>query len=514
MRDFHPLQPVAVTTSGTVATRHPVARRLTRPLGDDPIARWLLAAACLVLAVGIGSLGTLRPRLTLAVCVALAVIVCVSLRPALGGYLVIGLTPLTAGIDRGHVIPILRPSEGLALAVGVALSARALLRWRTGSLPRWRPSQVEWALIFMAVSNSVLPMLWMTARHQAITHDDLLYALVMWKFAGFYLIVRSSITTNRQVLRCLWLSVGAGSIVALLAILQSLQLFGVPRLLATYYAPFGYTGALDHARGSSTLALPAATADLMIYNLAIVGGLWLRGRTHRPILAVATALFATGALSAGEFSSAIGLVVGVCCIAIVTSYPRLLALFVPLAGIAVVALRPVIAARVSGFESVSGLPVSWTGRLNNLRSYFWPKLFSDWNFLFGVRPSARVPVSYQATGYVWIESGYTWLLWGGGIPLFVCFIFFVQAATRLGWRVARHSVQPDSVAALAVFVSVIVMSVLMIFDPHLTYRGAAEEMFALLALAAVHDRRSNDAQDEYAADEHSESTARKMEARL
>jgi hypothetical protein len=483
-------------------------RRLAAHLGDDPIARWLLTLACLVLALGIGSLGTLRPRLTLAACLALAVIVLVCLRPSLGGYLVIGLTPLIAGIDRGHAIPLFRPSEALALAVGAALTARALLRWRTGRLPRWRPSRVEWALIFMAVSNSIIPILWMTARQEPVTQDDLLYALVMWKFAGFYLIVRSSITTNRQVLRCLWLSVAAGSVVALLAILQSLQLFGVPRLLAAYYAPFGYTGALQHARGSSTLALPAATADLMIYNLAIVSGLWLYGRRHRAILALAAALFAVGALSAGEFSSAIGLIVGVCCIAFVTSYPRLLAMFIPLGGIAVVLLRPVIAARVSGFDSVSGLPVSWTGRLANLHNYFWPKLFSDWNFLFGVRPSARVPVSYQATGYVWIESGYTWLLWGGGIPLVVAFIFFVQASTRLGWHVARTSVQPPSVAALAVFVAVIVMCVLMIFDPHLTYRGAAEEMFALLALAAVHQRRSPETAGNYL-----DTTASKAEAR-
>jgi hypothetical protein len=448
----------------------------------------LLPVACLAVAVGLGGASVLRPRLALVICLSVAVIACVCARPALGGYLVIGLTPLTAGIDRGHAVPVLRPSEAIALAAGIALTARALVRWRSGAVRRARMSRVELAIVLMALSNSIVPMLWMTARAQPITKDDLLYALVMWKLAGIYLIVRASITTYQQAMRCYWLSLGATAIVAVLAILQSLGLFGVPSLLASYYAPFGYTGALEHARGSSTLALPAATADLMIYNLGIVAGLWIVGQRRRTLLAMAGLLFILGALSAGEFSSAIGLVVGICAIALVTSYPRLLSIFVPITGIAIVVLRPVIAARLRGFDSLSGLPVSWTGRLDNLRNHFWPKLFSDWNYLLGVRPSARVPVSYQATGYAWIESGYTWLLWGGGIPLFAAFCYFVWAALRSSWYEARFSREAPSVAALAVFVAVIVMSVLMIFDPHLTYRGAAELLFALLALAGLRER--------------------------
>jgi hypothetical protein len=455
-----------------------------RPAFDGAWRYQLVSAACVLVALGAGSASVLRPRLALALVLCAVAFAVVCLRPAFGGYLVIGLTPLTAGIDRGHAVPVLRPSEALALAVGLALATGALLRRRTGAISPIRLSPVENALVLMAVCNSFVPMMWMAARGTAITRDDILYALVMWKFAGVYLIVRTSIRTIPQVMRCLWISVSVGAVVGLIAILQSLGKFGVPRLLATYYAPFGYTGALEHARGSSTLALPAATADLMIYNLAVVAGLWVVFRHRRPVLAVLFGLLIFGALAAGEFSSAIGLIVGICAIAVVTSYPRLLSVFIPIVGIAVVFLRPVIAARVQGFDSVSGLPVSWTGRLSNLHNYFWPKLFSDWNYLLGVRPSARVPVSFQATGYVWIESGYTWLLWGGGVPLVASFVYFVFVSLRTAWFETRH--QPLNVAALGVFVSVIVMSVVMIFDPHLTYRGAAEEMFSLLALARVH----------------------------
>ncbi len=452
---------------------------------DRQWQRHLVSVGMLLVAPLVGAASTVQPKLAIMGCVVAVVVGIIALRPQVAAYLVIGITPLVAGIDRGHLIPFLRPGEALALAAGCGLMLGGTLRRQTGATRRLRLNRVELALLLMAVCNSVVLLTWMLAREQRIGSDDILYALVLWKLIGVYVLVRVSIRTDAQAVRCLWISVCAGSIVAVVAVLQSLGLFGVPHLLATYYAPFGYTNLLQNSRGSSTLALPAATADLMIYNLAIVSGLWLRFPRARAGLALAAGLFVFGSLSAGEFSSAIGLVIGICCIAVVTSYPRLLAFLVPGAAVAVYALRPVIERRLSGFDSVSGLPVSWTGRLTNLRTYFWPRLFSHGNFVMGVEPSARVPVSSQGTGYVWIESGYTWLLWGGGIPLLLAFVYFVVVSLRLGWTTARRHHDATRIAGVAVFVSVIVMTVLMIFDPHLTYRGAAEEMFALLAIAGL-----------------------------
>jgi hypothetical protein len=208
-------------------------------------------------------------------------------------------------------------------------------------------------------------------------------------------------------------------------------------------------------------------------------------------------LLVFGALAAGEFSAVIGLVVGIICMAIVSGSPRLLAYFAPVAAVGGLVLSPVITQRLKGFQSASGLPESWSGRLQDLETYFWPRLFSDWNFLLGVRPAARIlvpsappSVVAQGTGYVWIESGYTWLLWGGGVPLLLSFLFFTWVTARTGWQAARAGAGASSVAGSAVFVAVIVIAVLMVFDPHLTYRGSADDFFFLLALVPPRTRRS------------------------
>jgi len=446
-----------------------------------PGSRWVFGPA-LAGAVALGMACAIRPKLTLAVAVGLALVVWVWVRPAVAAYLIIFLDPLTAGINRGSAVPILRPNEAIALLLGLALAARGLVRLRTGGLPKIRLDRLEWALVLMAVASSVVPLLWMAVRQKPISKDDIEYALVLWKFLGLYAIIRTSVSTERQIKWCMWLSVATACIVAMLAILQSLGVGGVGPVLTHYYAPFGNTGAFA-SRGSSTLGLPAAVADLAIINLAVISGLWTRYQRYRPALAAAAALLIMGALSAGEFSSAIGLFAGVICIAILLSKPRLLWGFLPAALAAGIALRPVISRRLSGFQSASGLPVSWVGRLDNLQTYFWPKLFSHWNFVMGVEPSARVVVATQATGYVWIESGYTWLLWGGGIPLLISFVFLVYAAAHRGWQAARGGRDGSSVAGIAVFTAIIVITLLMTFDMHLTYRGSGDEFFMLLALA-------------------------------
>jgi hypothetical protein len=459
--------------------------------------RYLLDALLLGAACGAGALAAAWPLAAVAACVLSLLAALVWVRPATAAYLLVGVTPLVAGIDRGELIPFFRPNEALALFLGATLAARWVFGLRSGAV-RWvRPGAVDVAVVLMAVTNSISPLLTMAVRGREITADDLLYSLVLWKLVGVYLIVKIAVRTAREVQVCLVISVAVACVVAGIGIVQGLDLFGVRDFLAEYYAPFGSSSAIQaRPRGGSTLSLPAAAADFLIMNLAVATGLWLRGRRFTVLFGGVVAVLIAGTLAAGEFSSTLGLVLGLVTLAVVAGSLGLLGFFAVLLIGGGLAVWPVIAERLQGFAHASGIPPSWVGRLMNLKTYFWPDLSAHGNFLLGVRPSARVPVPTQVTGYVWIESGYAWLLWGGGIPLLLSFLFFVWAAGTRGWHVART--RPDAVGAAGTgaVVAVVLITVLMVFDPHLTYRGSADAAFALIALttAAVPLRRIGSAE--------------------
>jgi len=235
-------------------------------------------------------------------------------------------------------------------------------------------------------------------------------------------------------------------------------------------------------RGSSTLALAAAVADLAILNLAIAIALLLRGSKHRFLLGMAVVLCLFGTLGAGEFSTVLGLIVAVIALIVVSRATRLIGYAIPLLLLGGVVMWPVLETRLLGFQSASGLPDSWIVRLYNLNTYFWPELGAHGNWLLGVRPAARVPAAHEEFGYVWIESGYTWLLWGGGIPLLGAYVYWVVVSLRRAGAAARRATGAAAVIGMAIVAAVAADVVLMLFDPHLTYRGAADALFGLLAM--------------------------------
>jgi hypothetical protein len=445
-----------------------------------------------------------RPRLDLillAACVAFGGLAAVSLKYALIGlvlaglsgwvlakpqvaaYLLILLTPLIVGVNAG--VALVRPNEALIVLFAVLVAVRWVAGVRSGERHWPKLDKVDISLIALGLTSSVLPLLMMVARQRQITSEDLLYCIVIWKLLAEYVIVRSTITTREQAVKCLWLSMISGAIVCVVGILQSLNLLGVPALLARFYAPLGEASAVSIGRGSSLLSLPAAVADLAILNLGIAIAMLARAQKgNRKWLAGLAIVFVLGVVAAAEFSTVIGLVIALAVLVVLTGYKRLLVYAIPVAIAGAIALWPVIQMRLTGFQSASGIPVSWETRLTNLRTYFWPQLFTDNNWILGVRPSARVAVPTQLYGFVWIESGYTWLLWAGGLPLLGSYLAFAVYGIRKGWALARRQ-GPAAIAGTAIAAALAAQVVLMLFDPHLTYRGSGDALFLILALARI-----------------------------
>jgi murein biosynthesis integral membrane protein MurJ len=444
------------------------------------LRRRRLDALLLIAPFLLGALVVVKLKYALVAVIAIGVVGWVLAKPAIGAYLLIFLTPLIVGFNAAAVVPGLRPNQALMVLIGLALVVRWLARLRTEGV-RWpRIDRIDVSLIAFGVTSSVLPLMMMVVRQRPITSDDLLYSIVMWKLIAEYVIVRTVITTNEQAMRCVQLSLASAAVVAVLGILQALNVLGVNAFLAHYYSPVGIDPTFD-GRGGSLLALPAAVADLATLNLAIAVAMLVRGYRRKALLAGLAVLFGLAVVAAAEFSTFIALFIALGALVAITRSGRILAYAIPVSLLGGVLLWPVIQTRLSGFHSASGLPISWVDRLYNLHTYFWPVLFADHNWILGVRPAARVPLPSKRFLYVWIESGYTWLLWGGGIPLLASYFAFVATSIRKAWAYGRRA-DAAGIVATGVFVMLCAQVFLMLLDPHVTYRGSGDELFLLLAL--------------------------------
>lgn len=453
--------------------------------------RMLLHGVLLGVAVVLGVALALEPYVAAGVAVGTGLLVLVVVRPVAGAAMVIVASLLLAGIDRGALVPLLRPQEavlGLVL-VGLAIRLAAGVVSPRARLPVWF-DRVDVAIVFMAFSASILPLAFMLIRDRPIEGEDILYGLQLWKLYAVFLAVRIAVRTPEDVGRCLWIAMGAAVVVGMIGLLQSLGLAGVQDFLEQHFKPEEQDAAsFDLTRATSTVSSPFAVGDTMIFSAAIAAGLFVRGHPRRTLLAGLVGLFLLSAVSAGQFSIAIGIVVAVAAFGLISRrLGRSLAALLVLAVVAGVVLQPVIQNRLRSFDNSAGVPKSWEGRIENLDVFFLPPLMSEANWLTGVRPAARVPAPEPWREYVYIESGHVWLLWTGGITLLIAFAAFLAVAMTRAARVARARGDPIGAAGAASFTALAVVAVLMVLDVHLTLRGAGELSFWLLGLALIRPR--------------------------
>ncbi len=431
--------------------------------------------------------------------------------PVRAAYLYLAVTPMIAGLPRGSFLPIIRPSEALLAVLAAAMAFRFLVDALEGDLARglslYRVTNLDRSLVAMAVFSSFVPLLWRVARSFKPLQDDFLFATVMWKYLLVFLMIRLVVVSGRQLRNCVAIIVVSSFVVGLIAIAQAVNVPGVSELLAlAHQEP---VEDLQNNRGSSTLGTSHGVADVMSFNLGMFLVLWWLKVVARPIAVAGIVFFGMACLASGQFSGLLALLVAVVAFGMLTGRTwRALALSVPSVMVAGVLLLPVIQARIAATDS-SGVPQSWQARHFNLTNYFWPELFRDGNWILGVRPSGRLPSFEPWREWVFIESGHTWLLWTGGIPLTVAYCWFTWSAYRaslaLGtsdaedkvpagragrdgpWRHHLTVLRNQSVnkaLGLSTAIAFTIMFALMTFDVHLTMRGVADVLFPLLALVA------------------------------
>jgi lipopolysaccharide/colanic/teichoic acid biosynthesis glycosyltransferase len=462
-----------------LAGARPVVRTSTM-LGDRRYRSFTTLTALAILVAGLGA-ATIGMKVVVLV-LPIGIIIAAAARPELAAYLYLGAMPFLAGIARDRLLPVLRPNEGLLGLLVVGLLVRYAIRLARGHRPRLRISRLEATLVTMAVASSVLPLLWLLARGEPLTQEQLLATLPLWKYYVLFLVIRAAVRSPRQARIALAVALVAASVVAAIAILQSLRLLGVPNLLAILWAPD--VDSVSAGRGSSTLASSIAVGPFLALGVALASAWFLARLPLHRLALVAGILLGMGALASGQVSGVLALAVSVAVVAVVSGHGhRVVRLALPAALLGLIALWPVVAQRMATV-SASGVPLSWLGRLDNLTTFYLPRL-GDFNFILGVQPNhiLQAPESWRAK--IFLESGYLWLLWVGGIPFLLAFIGFCRTAMRVTARVARQRVDAVGVAAVGALAWLWILIVLMTIDIHLTMRGEADLAFALLALAVT-----------------------------
>ncbi len=462
----------------------------------------------LVLIVGIAlvillsGLIIFNPTLGVASALLLFLIVLVVPRPALIVYGLIVLLPLTAGLARGGVIPLLRIGQAL-LVVGFIL----FLLSKPTQIGKSRLTAIDLVFALFFLSEAVFPVLalYYQGGHLHLNDTNNIYGtspiqvlLGPLQYYLLYRIVVATIDSEKQIIKVLKLSFAASIVVSVIGILeQAIPAF--ERFVELYYPSIppgyainspGYTATDSGVRIASTLqhysGLGAYLAFMIILALVCCTA-QKRLKISPWFLTVTLLLDSITLVLTGTFAVWIALAVGIAVVFLLLRRVPKMVLFA-LVGItlAVLLFQPFITSRLNeqlGSGAIQGgTPQSLAFRFMLWQDIFLPAVGQ--HLLFGDGPSPTV-LNYWPTE----ETQYLYLLLRGGLPYFFSYFLLMGVAIAACWRQIKSKSQDAShLVSIALVAILVCLNVMNITGAFFTYAGGTQIIWTLLAMIVASEQ--------------------------
>lgn len=438
-----------------------------------PIAIWLLtgdpnnAVLLVALIVGAGVVGL------------------TAWRPAIGCSLLVLGVPLTAGLGRGAVIPLLRLSEALTVLVAIGVVVHRVHARSRRPITGLDLAVGTFAIGVVAVASTVL----LLARATPAGVDAWRTVLGPLQYLVIYIVFSRAALTSSQLRRVLHLAMVMSLVIAAVGLAQLVNVPGVRSFLEVYYplagtdpsiCEFGVcrpTSLLEHWSAFGAYAM-------MFYTLALALAAGGRSGFSSKWLGIVMVVNAVAVLASQTQAAWLGIVVTT---ALILVHQRRAPRELILIGLAVLAgallFLPQIQSRVlQQFGSTGSVslqtPESLQTRLNYWGEVFLPAAAqSPWVGTGTVLPES---VPNNLTNYA--DNEYLAMDFRAGLIGEVLLVVLLVTVAAIGWRARRHRDPLTRAIGAAAFADIIALAIMGATGEYLTFVGVSQVLWMTVAL--------------------------------
>lgn len=409
---------------------------------------------------------------------ALGLFLATARRPLFGCAALILLVPLTAGLARGAVIPVLKPNEAILLVVLAGVIAHQL------TVKSVRPiGGLDVAVGGYVIGSVVIPWIVLALNHYPADLDTWRTVLSPALFLAVYYVF-SRTTFDEDGLRTILNSAMlAGVIVAAVAAAELANLPGVRTFVVA-----NYTGpVLSSFRPSSTLGHYSAVGAFgaLTYILALALATVRHPRFSSRWLTLAMGAGVLGVVVSETWAPLAALpVVTLLIVLYGRRIPRELVITLVLGLVGLIFVWPLISARFDSQQLVTAsgfaLPESMQTRIRYWNEFIIPALTDH----IWLGTGTVIPSSVPAPLATFVDNEYLWAAFRAGIPGVALLVGMLVSIMAVGWGM-RESRDPARRALGAASLSIAAMLLLLgATAQYITFAGLSQEIAMVVGVVA------------------------------